>query len=49
MPDDEPSQHDHVSEACAHREHDDCRVWCEYCSAQCLCACHHWRFTVERS
>src|SRR5215207_3646129 len=32
--------HDYLSTACHHDEHDDCRQECKFCPAACECKCH---------
>lgn len=34
------SDHDYLSTACFHAEHERCRRSCKFCSAQCRCHCH---------
>lgn len=43
--------HEYVSAACVHRQHDSCEALClracPFCSVRCLCVCHRWRIAVE--
>lgn len=32
--------HDYISTACHHGEHDECRQECKFCPAACDCVCH---------
>jgi hypothetical protein len=32
--------HEYTATACLHDRHDDCRFFCKWCPAPCLCACH---------
>ena len=36
-----PPAHEHLSNACHHEAHAECRpVWCGWCHTRCRCACH---------
>jgi hypothetical protein len=34
------SEHDYLSTACLHGEHQHCRLVCKFCPAECRCECH---------
>lgn len=37
---DAAGQHDYLSTACHHGQHDRCRKECKFCAVPCKCACH---------
>lgn len=39
--------HDWVSPACIHRQHEKCEADCPICGQVCMCVCHRWLIPIQ--